>query len=175
MEYVDLKGFEEFVAKRDLVPEAHRSFYMHWVRRFLRESFDADELANKDKVECFSDQLARDSSVKDWQLRQALQAVSLYLDVYLRDRHEMLGTRGSALECGDTVSALKAATPLPQSKATTSPSKEKGSPIRGSGQTPRSIISEGNRPKAGSNILLIFFRSNSVSGRSSPVRPTRFP
>ena len=30
---------------------------------------------------------------------------------------------------------------------------KKGSPIRGSGQTPRSIISEGNRPKAGSNDL----------------------
>ncbi len=93
MEYVDLKGFEEFVAERDLVPEAHRSFYMHWVRRFLRESFGADELANKDKVECFADQLARDSLVKDWQLRQALQAVSLYLEVYLRDRHEVLGSR----------------------------------------------------------------------------------
>ena len=31
--------------------------------------------------------------------------------------------------------------------------KEKGSPIIGSGQTPRSIISEGNRPKADSNSL----------------------
>ena len=85
MEYVDLKGFEAFVAERDLVPEAHRSFYMHWVRRFLRAQFGAEELADKDKVECFSDQLARDSSVKEWQLRQALQAVSLYLDVFLAE------------------------------------------------------------------------------------------
>ena len=74
MEYVDLKEFETFVAERDLVPEAHRSFYVHWVRRFLRAEFGAEELADKDKVECFADQLARDSSVKDWQLRQALQA-----------------------------------------------------------------------------------------------------
>ena len=93
MEYFDLKGFEEFVAARDLVPEAHRAFYLHWVLRFLRAEFGAAELTGKDKVQCFADQLARDASVKDWQLRQALQAVSLYLDVYLINRCEALGTR----------------------------------------------------------------------------------
>lgn len=85
MQYVDLKGFEQFMADGNLVPEAQRSFYMHWVRRFLHSEFNTGELAEKDKVECFADQLARDDSVKDWQLRQALQAVSLYLDVYLRE------------------------------------------------------------------------------------------
>ena len=65
MEGFDLKGFEEFVAERDLVPEAHRSFYVHWVRRFLTAEFNASQLDGKDKVECFADQLARDSSVKD--------------------------------------------------------------------------------------------------------------
>ena len=34
MEQLDLKGFEDFIAERDLEPEAHRSFYVHWVRRF---------------------------------------------------------------------------------------------------------------------------------------------
>jgi len=85
MEGFDLKGFEQFVTERDLVPEAHRSFYVHWVRRFLTAEFSASQLEGKDKVECFADQLARDSSVKEWQLRQALQAVSLYLDVYLKE------------------------------------------------------------------------------------------
>ena len=65
MQCVDLKGFEKFVADRDLVPEAHRSFYLNWVRRFLRSEFSANELSEKDKVECFADQLARDDSVKD--------------------------------------------------------------------------------------------------------------
>jgi integron integrase len=97
MEYVDLKGFEEFIRERDLVPEAHRTFYLNWVRRFLRAEFSANELSAKDKVECFSDQLARDDSVKEWQLRQALQAVSLFLDVYLREGtgHQDQGTRGA--------------------------------------------------------------------------------
>ena len=51
MEGFDLKGFEEFVAERDLVPEAHRSFYVHWVRRFLTAEFNASQLDGKDKVE----------------------------------------------------------------------------------------------------------------------------
>ena len=93
MEYTSLKGFEEFMAERDLVPEAHRSFYVNWVRRFLNSEFGSSELEERDKVECFAGQLARDSSIKDWQHRQALQAVSLFLDVYLRNRCEALGAR----------------------------------------------------------------------------------
>lgn len=94
MEYTSLKGFEEFMAERDLVPEEHRSFYVNWVRRFLNSEFGSSELEERDKVECFAGQLARDSSVKDWQHRQALQAVSLFLDVYLKEEgngREVLG------------------------------------------------------------------------------------
>ncbi len=85
LEYSNLKEFEQFMADRNLVPEAHRSFYVNWVRRFLNAEFSSAELEDRDKVGCFSDQLARDDSVQDWQLRQALQAVSLYLDVFLAD------------------------------------------------------------------------------------------
>ncbi len=85
MKQMDLKGFEQFIADRDLVPEEKRSFYVHWVRRLLNSEFSSAELTGKDKVECFADQLARDTSVQDWQLRQALQAVSLYLDVFLAE------------------------------------------------------------------------------------------
>lgn len=89
MEYMALMEFEQFMADRDVVPEAHRSFYVHWVRRFLNSEFSTSELEERDKVECFAGQLARDSSIKDWQHRQALQAVSLYLDVFLPETGSM--------------------------------------------------------------------------------------
>ncbi len=99
----NLKVFEQFMADRDLVPEAYRSFYVHWVRRFLNSEFNASELEGRDKVECFAGQLARDSSVKDWQHRQALQAVALYLDVYLPEaegrEHGAGGLEGRGSEC----------------------------------------------------------------------------
>ena len=49
MEGFDLKGFEQFVTERDLVPEAHRSFYVHWVQRFLREHFRKTVAAIRDR------------------------------------------------------------------------------------------------------------------------------
>ena len=95
--YADLKGFEQFMVQRDLVPEAHRSFYVRWVRRFLSAEFAPSELENRDKVECFADQLARDASVEEWQLRQALKAVALFLDVYLKEVNGR-GRRAAGME-----------------------------------------------------------------------------
>lgn len=69
MQYVDLKPFEEFIRDRNLVDESRQTYYLRWVKRFLMSEFSADELADRDKVECFADQLSRDSSVEDWQLR----------------------------------------------------------------------------------------------------------
>jgi integron integrase len=56
---------------------------MNWVLRFLRSNFDRDKLANHDLLQCFSDQLARDDALQDWQRRQAMKAVELYLNVFL--------------------------------------------------------------------------------------------
>ena len=65
MQYIDLKGFEQFVTDRNLVAEDRRPFYLRWVRRYLQSDLGADELLESDKLQLFSDQLAGDSSVKD--------------------------------------------------------------------------------------------------------------
>ena len=65
MQYLNLKGFEQFMDDRNLVKQEYRSFYLHWVRRFLHSEFAASELAQKDKVECFADQLARPAHFGD--------------------------------------------------------------------------------------------------------------
>ena len=83
MECIDLKEFEDFLKTRNLVPEKYRSFYVSWVRRFLLSEYTAEELSAKDRMECFSDQLMRDEGVQEWQVKQSMQAVKLYLDVYL--------------------------------------------------------------------------------------------
>ena len=83
MQYIDLKGFEDFMESRNLVAGKYRSYYASWVRRFLQSEFTPGELSGKDRTICYLDQLARDGSVQDWQLKQAEQAVKLYLDVYL--------------------------------------------------------------------------------------------
>jgi len=100
MQYIDLQPFEDFVRDRNLVDEKHRSFYMNWVLRFLRSEFDHENLSGQDLLQCFSDRLARDDSLQDWQRRQAMQAVELYLNVFLweqgGERSENRGQRTEA-------------------------------------------------------------------------------
>lgn len=88
MYYIDLQPFKDFMEARNLVPEKYRSFYVRWVRRFLLSEFNAKELAEKDKIVCYLDQLARDGSVQEWQVKQAEQAVKLYLNVYLPEENK---------------------------------------------------------------------------------------
>jgi integron integrase len=107
MQYLDLQEFEDFIKTRNLVDEKYRSFYISWVRRFLQSEFSVDELSGKDRQVCFSDQLNRDSSVQDWQVRQAEQAVKLYLDVFLPEANGERPSLGA--ETG-----LDAGGPLPE-------------------------------------------------------------
>jgi len=62
---------------------------VRWVRRFVQAELGANELADRDKVACFLDQLSRDNAVEEWQIKQAHQAVTLYLDVYLPEAKNM--------------------------------------------------------------------------------------
>jgi integron integrase len=92
MQYIDLEPFEDFVRSRNLVNNEHLPYYINWILRFLRSEFDRAHLSESDLLQSFSDQLARDDSVRDWQLRQAMKAVELYLNVYLP------ATNGAGLE-----------------------------------------------------------------------------
>ncbi len=85
MQYIDLQEFEDFMRQRNLVAEKYVSYYVSWVRRFLLSGLSVEALSQEDQVQCFANQLARDDSVQEWQQRQALDAVKLYLDVYLRE------------------------------------------------------------------------------------------
>jgi len=86
MQYIDLQPFEDYIRKRNLVDARYLSFYLSWVMRFLRSEFDREHLVERDLLHCFSDQLARDTSLQDWQRRQAMKAVELYLNVFLREQ-----------------------------------------------------------------------------------------
>ena len=85
MRYVDLEPFENYLKKRGLADGRHIPHYLRWVLRFLHSGFDLQRLSARDLLQCYSDQLARDDSVADWQLRQAMRAVELYLNVFLKE------------------------------------------------------------------------------------------
>jgi integron integrase len=75
-----LPEFQEFLLAKKLVPEKNVYFYALWVNRFLtfinkKESKDIPIL-----VEQFLDLSGKDTRYADWQIRQANEALSLYLD-----------------------------------------------------------------------------------------------
>jgi len=106
MQYIDLQPFEDFVRSRNLVDERHLPFYLKWVLRFLRSEFDRERLSSSDLLQCFSDQLARDERLEDWQRRQAVKATELYLNIYLPEANGMahgvegMGSGGERSEDG---------------------------------------------------------------------------
>jgi integron integrase len=106
MQYIDLQPFEDFVRSRNLVDERHLPFYLKWVLRFLRSEFDRERLSSSDLLQCFSDQLARDERLEDWQRRQAVKAAELYLNIYLPEANGMahgvegMGSGGERSEDG---------------------------------------------------------------------------
>jgi integron integrase len=98
MQYVDLQPFEDFIRQRNLIDDRYLSFYLNWVLRFLRSEFPSEARSSQDLLQCFSDQLARDDALQDWQRRQAMKAVELYLNVFLREQKDGIAQGAEGME-----------------------------------------------------------------------------
>ncbi|MFB3853558.1 MAG: hypothetical protein ACE148_07005 [Vicinamibacterales bacterium] len=72
-----LQQFAEFLLRRQLVRERAAPFFVRWVRRFLARA--ASDKPLQDQVRHFCEELERAGSTADWQVRQAEQALRLYL------------------------------------------------------------------------------------------------
>ncbi|NWF92905.1 MAG: integron integrase [Syntrophaceae bacterium] len=78
-----LRDFELFLIKLGSVPEDKIKFYIYWVRRFLKFCNYQFDNINQKNVSQYLDSLEADEKVKDWQVKQAADAVILYVEKYL--------------------------------------------------------------------------------------------
>jgi integron integrase len=79
-----LADFETFLSKLGTIPEGKIKFYVYWVRRFLKScNYQLDNI-NIQNVSQYLDSLDADEKTADWQVRQAADAVILYIEKYLR-------------------------------------------------------------------------------------------
>ena len=79
-----LADFETFLSKLGAIPEDKFKFYIHWVRRFLKScNYQLDNI-NTQHVSQYLDSLDADEKIADWQVRQAADAVILYIEKYLK-------------------------------------------------------------------------------------------
>ena len=84
MQTFDLEPFVQYIADRKLVPEQQIPFYAKWVKLFLTAELPPIATSPKDRIQAFSDLLAHNQTIQDWQLRQAMRAVELYSEVFLK-------------------------------------------------------------------------------------------
>ena len=79
-----IEDFETFLSKLGTVPKDKIKFYIHWVRRFLKSCNYQLENINAERVSQYLDSLDADEKIADWQVKQAADAVILYVEKYLK-------------------------------------------------------------------------------------------
>ena len=78
-----LPEFQNFLLSRSLVPEKNVSFYAHWVSKFLAFSNRNEDLGPDLRVKKFLNHLKSQKNISDWQIRQADDALRLYINHFL--------------------------------------------------------------------------------------------
>lgn len=74
--------FQKFIVSRGFIPEAKAPYFAWWVKRF--EAFCANSTGDRiDKINDFLAYLSGEEKIADWQIEQARQAVSMFLEHYL--------------------------------------------------------------------------------------------
>ena len=74
-----LTDFQAFLRSRKLVPEKNIPYFAFWASKFLYFCNKNNQLDNNNLVMEFMDSLQQNHKIPDWQIRQARQAVQVYL------------------------------------------------------------------------------------------------
>jgi len=83
MQTFELKSFVEYIKQRDLAKDYHIPYYVKWVQKFLTADLPPIATSTNDRIQAFENLLSKDHSLQDWQIRQALKAVELYVKVFI--------------------------------------------------------------------------------------------
>ena len=82
MQPFNQEAFAAYLKDRNLTLDRHIPFYVRWVQRFLAADLPLIATSPKDKIQAFENLLAKNPAIQEWQVRQALRAVELYLKVF---------------------------------------------------------------------------------------------
>ncbi len=86
MKSVLLPEFQEYLRSKSLVNEKYIQFYAHWASQFLVFSTSNNNLSHDLRVRKFTDHLESNAKIADWQIKQADNAVRLYVHHFLDSR-----------------------------------------------------------------------------------------
>ena len=78
----NLKGYKEYIVGNGFVKSEKSGYYAAWVTRFFRLNL-SDSLSKIEKLRQYHDSLCVDDELQDWQVKQAIHSVELYLNMFL--------------------------------------------------------------------------------------------
>ncbi len=78
-----LPDFQKFLIEHKLVPQRHVPFYALWASRFLSFSNKNQDKKMELRIRFFLDSLTKEQKLEDWQVEQADNAISLYINHFL--------------------------------------------------------------------------------------------
>ena len=91
MESDILPDFQKFLLSRGFAPPKNVPFYANWVSKFIAFSNRHEELNHDLLFEKFLDKLKSQQNTADWQIKQAHDAVQLYITHFMADKKTALG------------------------------------------------------------------------------------
>jgi hypothetical protein len=93
MESDILPDFQKFLLSRGFAPPKNVPFYANWASKFIAFSNRHEELNHDLLFEKFLDKLKSQQNTADWQIRQAHDAVQLYIHPFHGRSKNSLGAR----------------------------------------------------------------------------------
>jgi hypothetical protein len=82
MKKLQLQDVREFLRSRRLVNEKYIPFYAQWARKFLSFSDNSKHPGHDLRIEAFLNHLRSQDNIADWQIKQAEDAVKLYVNQF---------------------------------------------------------------------------------------------
>ena len=80
---MDIVGYRLFIVSNGFVEESKADYYVNWVKNFFRHRI-SDKLSEQERINQYQNILMSDATRKDWQVKQAVEAVGLYLNLFLK-------------------------------------------------------------------------------------------
>jgi integron integrase len=90
MENNILPDFQKFLLSRGFAPPKNVPFYANWVSKFIAFSNRHEELNHELLFQKFLDKLKSQKNTADWQIKQARNAVQLYITHFMPDKKTAL-------------------------------------------------------------------------------------
>ena len=82
-----LNDFEQFLKKQSVVRPNQQPYYIRWVQMYLDANTSLDGLGKSVTVKQFVNDLASENGFTDWQVNQAMDAIQLFLQGFMPEKH----------------------------------------------------------------------------------------